>query len=321
MAASGEGAKHRFDAGRKRPEAARREDGHYRPFSGTGERLHDGHVGELAVAAQARMGGEQPRSARYTPEQRHELFELQQQRERRVRRLRRLWRAYMVVVALLMFAFQFWGCLCDDPEHGHSNSWNKLPSWPNWVVHTCGDVPIFHVSRHVGPEWCITLAASVAAHFYVTIPLHVFVARYYSCLRSAFTLLQGAGLGAAQIFLLTEGVGDRVLQGIDRGNATAENDELSCTTSHVRSCGMPTGAAVTAGLAAWLLLSASAARGYFFNGLLGQTMKRAVIYVVVSFGLGTLTAYHWHVLVGIGVVWDMLIFGVCATQVTATLRP
>jgi hypothetical protein len=166
-------------------------------------------------------------------------------RERRRKRRRTLLRlcllAYVVTVAVSCFAFQFWGCMCE-------------------ATRTCEEH--FIVSRLIGVGWCCAAGAGVAAHLYITLPVTLWIWRAYSWRLAAILLCQGAAVGSGLTLLLALGV-----KGMDPPPGFGLD-------------GVPTGAALFAGLAAWLLFSVSSLIGFRGNHVLGRTTTLACTYLV-----------------------------------------
>ena len=192
--------------------------------------------------------------------------------------------AWMYIAAVLMcyVAFLAWGCFCHDAERGTGFSFNR---------DCIGGFPV------PGVPWCVVISGGVTLHALVTLPFLYFLYRYYSCYAAARSLLQGGALCGAQYATLTVGVGK------------------SDPPPGFGTSGVPLGAAITAGLGAWLLLSAAGARGFWYNAVLGATMKYAVAYVVLSVAGGTVVAFRLHLALGIGIASALLVVVVWSMQV------
>lgn len=136
--------------------------------------------------------------------------------------------AYVLSVLVGCFSFIFWGCLCHDPLHGYPNEWNS---------HECTS---FGISRNIGTGWCCAVGGMGAVHLYVTVPICVWIARFYQITRALRTALEGLLVGAVLVVLIVYGVAD---QDPPPGFGIQ---------------GIPLGGSIIAGLVAWLLIMLAA---------------------------------------------------------------
>lgn len=208
--------------------------------------------------------------------------------------------AYLLTVGVACAAWVVWGCLCDDPAHGNPNPWNVVTTFDGsgLAVHECGD--FFTVSRQVGVPWCCALGGGLALHLYLSLPVLGWIWRFYSWYTAARALALGVGLGLGGAFLLYR------LRGFDPPPGFGLD-------------GVPTGAALMAGLGAALVFFGAAGAGYWRNAALGVTMMQASAYLLVAVGVGTFVSFSVHVGLGFAVAADMLFVLTWATQVFVTL--
>jgi hypothetical protein len=223
--------------------------------------------------------------------------------QKRLLRLSRLRRAALLLYCLAVgagcFGYQYWGCFCHDPLHGHPNEWNMIATAEHTAVpHECSES--FPVARLLGIDWCCAVGGGVAAHFYVTAPIVVWIWRCYGRGFALLTLVQGGAVASGLAALLIYGVAG-----------------LDPPPGHGLS-GVPLGAAYMAGLGAWLVFSLAAFRGYWVNEVLGRTMRLAVLYVVASGCAAVYFSFAVHVWLGPALFLNLLCVAIWATQVKLT---
>ncbi len=250
------------------------------------------HIRLAEVRADARVPWEAP-----PVEYSKTLKELEAQK--RVLRRKQARRAalvcYIISVAAGTFGWSYWGCFCHDPDHGNPNPWNTLDGVN---IHECSD--LLAVGRLVGVGWCCALGGGVAAHLYVTIPVLLWIAKYYGKKFALRTLVQGMAVGgalAAVLHLLIDGFDPPPGFGIS---------------------GSPLGASVFAGLCAWLVFSLGAGAGFWRNRNLGGTMRFVISYLVLAGCAGIVVSFRVHVWLGPAVTANLMFMLGWATQVKLT---
>jgi uncharacterized membrane protein YgcG len=203
-------------------------------------------------------------------------------RQRAQRRRRWLLRlalvGYILVVAASCFVFAFFGCLCE-------------------ATGSCGD---FTLAKDIGVAWCVATGGAAFAHMYVTLPMALWIARYYTRWLALRLVLLGAVVGTTLTLVLVLGI---------EGQDPPPGFGLK---------GIPTGSALVAGFGAWLLVSASAAAGYYRNKVLGAALSQGSAYLVGCVGLGVLAAFQLHLLVGIATAMVLFFVAGWALQVWVT---
>ena len=212
--------------------------------------------------------------AQYTTETKVRTVKVVDEKARRqhILRRRRKWLlrvavfGYVALVAAACVIFAIFGCTCEDSG-------------------TCGD---FTLAKDIGIGWCIATGGAVSVHLYTTLPMTMWISRYYDYKLAIRLLAAGAALGVSIALLLA-----LVIQGKDPPPGYG----LS---------GVPTGAALVAGFGAWLLFSVSTFGGYYRNKVLGTTCTVAVGYLVASIGVGILASFELHVALGVAVAAVLL---------------
>ena len=91
--------------------------------------------------------------------------------------------AYLVVIGVGCFAFQFFGCF-------------EMANGPHR----------FALTVELGVGWCCAFGGGVAANLYVTLPMSIWVMVYYDCALALRLVVQGALLGTGYAFLLALGL-------------------------------------------------------------------------------------------------------------------